>query len=252
MAPRSEALPVVNKSSGRVEAVLLLEPLSGKAWQFGNTSLDAGLGLSAGSQLGLVCDRTAGLASAIGNLVDNCAVASFAKPGDTRQSSAGATVSRPAGRIGLSIGTNRESLPSWLTPAGRSASRLDENTLTLKGERNIGREATVSIGGTLARARLVSPDAVPSLNDRWNVRTLSVGANVGRFGASIIGRVVDSPASSDRWQGLDLGLTWRTPWSGQLSVGAENVVTRGRNPFAPSAMKDDEGTVPYVRYQQDL
>ena len=51
---------------------------------------------------------------------------------------------------------------------------------------------------------------------------------------------------------MGLGLTWRTPWSGQLSVGADNVVTRGRNPFSTNGSKDDEGTVPYVRYQQDL
>ena len=36
------------------------------------------------------------------------------------------------------------------------------------------------------------------------------------------------------------------------TVGAENVVTRGKNPFAPSNLNDDEGTVPYVRYEQDL
>jgi hypothetical protein len=254
MAPkRSEALPVVDKASGRIEAVLLLEPLSGKAWQFGNTRLDAAFGAGSGGQLGLVCDRTSGLTSAIGNLVDNCLVASFSNARDSRQSSAGASLARPSGRVGMSVGSSRETLPTWLTPGGRGAARVDENTLTLKGERNVGREATVSIGGTLARARLVSPESVPALSDRWDVRTVSVGANVGRFGANIVGRVVDSPASSDRWRGLDLGLTWRTPWSGQLSVGAQNVVTRGRNPFAPNASgKDDEGTVPYVRYQQDL
>ena len=62
--------------------------------------------------------------------------------------------------------------------------------------------------------------------------------------------MVNVPGESDVWQGLGLGLTWRTPWSGQLSVGAENVITRGKNPFANS--EQDEGTVPYVRYQQDL
>ena len=125
-------------------------------------------------------------------------------------------------------------------------------SLTLIGEKNIGREATVSIAGTLARARLVSPQAVPELADRWDIKTLSVGTNVGRFGANVIGRVVDSPLQPGRWEGLDLGLSWRTPWSGQLSVGAENVVTRGRNPFAPTQGGTDEGAVPYVRYQQDL
>ena len=40
--------------------------------------------------------------------------------------------------------------------------------------------------------------------------------------------------------------------SGQLTVGAENVVTRGKNPFSPNSETSDEGTVPYVRYEQDL
>jgi len=36
-------------------------------------------------------------------------------------------------------------------------------------------------------------------------------------------------------------------------VGADNVVTHGKNPFSPSANStDEEGTVPYVRYEQDL
>ena len=64
--------------------------------------------------------------------------------------------------------------------------------------------------------------------------------------------MVNVPGESNVWKGLGLGLTWRTPWSGQLSVGADNVVTRGKNPFSVNGQKDDEGTVPYVRYQQDL
>ena len=44
-----------------------------------------------------------------------------------------------------------------------------------------------------------------------------------------------------------------TAEGGQLTVGAENVVTRGRNPFSPRGENgEDEGTVPYVRYEQDL
>jgi len=35
-------------------------------------------------------------------------------------------------------------------------------------------------------------------------------------------------------------------------VGAENVVTRGKNPFSTGDAEQDEGTVPYVRYEQDL
>jgi hypothetical protein len=248
---RAQALPVWNQQSGKVEAVLLLEPVSTATWQLGNTRLDSALGVGSGDTLGLLCDRKAGLGSAIGSLADNCLLASVGSARDARQTSAGATLSRKGTRLGVGIGSSRDTLPSWLA-AGKANARVNQNALTLIGEKNIGREATVSIAGTLARARLVAPSAVPELADRWDIKTLSVGTTVGRFGANVIGRVVDSPLQPGRWEGLDLGLSWRTPWSGQLSVGAENVVTRGRNPFAPSEADKDEGAVPYVRYQQDL
>ena len=99
---------------------------------------------------------------------------------------------------------------------------------------------------------LVAPDDVraeaPDVGA--NAEGLDVPA-IGELGHGI-GRVIESPQDPGRWEGLDLGLSWRTPWRGQLSVGAENVVTRGRNPFAPRSDDKDEGAIPYVRYQQDL
>jgi hypothetical protein len=91
-----------------------------------------------------------------------------------------------------------------------------------------------------------------ALVNEWDSKSLTVGGGYGPFSANIIGRVVDAPGKPGKWEGLGLGLTWRTPWSGQLTVGAENVITRGKNPFAPRNESNDEGTVPYVRYQQDL
>ena len=109
-----------------------------------------------------------------------------------------------------------------------------------------------AICGAVARARLVPIADVPAMADRWNSKSLSVGGGYGAFSANIVGRVVDVPGQPGKWEGLGLGLTWRTPWSGQLTVGAENVVTRGKNPFSPKNENGDEGTVPYVRYEQDL
>lgn len=247
----AEALPVWNRANGRVEAVLLVEPLSAPTWQFGNTRLHSALGVRPGDTLGLVCDSGTALGAAIGNLADNCSVASFGQASSSRPGAVGATLARGGTKLSFGLGNAQSTLPAWLVSGASGGTRVRENTLTLIGEKNIGREATVTIGGTVARARLISPDAVPALADRWDVRTLGVGTNVGRFGASIIGRVVDSPLQPGRFEGLGLGLSWRTPWSGQLSVGADNVVTHGKNPFAPAAAAD-EGTVPYVRYQQDL
>lgn len=248
----SAALPVWNHSSGKVEAYLLLEPAPGSRWRFGNNALEAAFGLNAGNSLGLLCDRKAGLAGSIGHLANHCLLASLDDTAPARQLGAGASIGRDGTRAGVVLGGGRDTLPAWLSPNSRPA-RVDQNTLTLYGQKNIGREATVSIGGTWARARLVPASEMPSeLNDRWSSRSVTVGAGYGPFGANIIGRVVDTPGEPGQWEGLGLGLTWRTPWSGQLTVGAENVVTRGRNPFARTGEDGDEGTVPYVRYEQEL
>lgn len=249
-------LPVWNKSSGNIEAFLLLEPTrtpaAGARWRAGGLSLDAAFGLSAGDTLSVVCDRKTGLVGTIGNLANHCMLAALDGGSGSRVAVAGAGLSRAGGRLGMSLASGQDSLPAWLSPSGR-AGKLDQNTLTLFGQKNVGREATVSIGGTLARARLIpAGEVAPELSDRWTSKSLSLGASVGDFGANIVGRVVDSPSQPGHWEGLGLGLTWRTPWSGQLTVGAENVVSRGKNPFSPGSAEQDEGTVPYVRYEQDL
>lgn len=256
-ATRTDAtfLPVWN-TNGKLEAVLQLEPsatpAAGARWRVGGNTLDAAFGVAAGDTLGLVCDRKSGLATTIGNLANHCMLATLDGDSSDRQFTAGTSLSRGSGRLGLILGNARDTLPAWLSPNSKT-SRLDQNSLTLYGQKNIGREATVSIGGTLARARLIPADDIPSeVADRWTTKSITVGAGVGNFGANIIGRVIDTPGLPGQWGGLALGLTWRTPWSGQLTVGAENVVTRGKNPFAPSNSDKDEGTVPYVRYEQDL
>lgn len=255
----SAVLPVLNNASGKVEAYLLLEPtttpVAGARWRFGQSSLDAAFGLNSGDTLGLVCDRNSGLASAIGSLANHCMLAALDQDRGgrgTRQGAVGASLSRAAGRIGVALGSGRDTLPAWLSPSGRQ-SKFEQNTLTVYGQKHIGSEATVSIGGTWARATLIpAGQATAALADQWTTRSVRIGADVGAFSANIIGRVVETPSQPGQWEGLGVGLTWRTPWSGQLTVGAENVVTRGRNPFAQREDGNEDGTVPYVRYEQDL
>lgn len=253
----SAVVPVLNKDSGKLEAVLLLEPAMtgvGARTRFGSTTLEATYGLQTGDSLALVCDRGNGLATAIGQLASNCVLASLDSDGTgngSRRSIAGASLSRNGSKLGVSLGSGRDALPAWLSP-NQSASKVESSDFSLFAEKTIGREAVISVGGTVARARLVPAADVPHLADQWNTRSVSVGGGIGSFGANIVGRVVNVPGESEVWKGVGLGLTWRTPWSGQLSLGADNLMTRGKNPFSAAGTKDDEGTVPYVRYQQDL
>lgn len=255
-------LPVWNKGSGKVEAVLLLEPARQAGqhrWNFGNRSLDAAFGLDSGNSLGLLCSNTNG--ANIGNLASRCLLASLGDEHDThgRRLAASTSIGNQNNRFGFAAGTTQETvLPAWLD-AGRGSAlagsnRIEQHDLQVFGQKAIGTEAYVSIAGTYARARLIPlAEATPGLAERWDSKSLSVGGGYGPFSANIIGRVVDMrDQPGDKWEGLGLGLTWRTPWSGQLTVGAENIITRGRNPFAPSNGEADEGTVPYVRYEQGL
>ncbi|MGV8944380.1 XOO1806 family protein [Thermomonas sp.] len=253
----SAVVPVLNKASGKLEAFLLLEPTTttaGTRWRFGSTTLEATYGLQTGDSLALLCDRRSGIGGEIVQLANSCVLASLdgENAGNgSRHGTAGASVSRNGNKVGVAVGSGRDTLPAWLAP-NKVNNKVDQNDFTLFAEKDIGRDSFVSVGGTVARVRLVPAADVPKLADQWNTRSLTVGAGYGSFGANIVGRVVNVPGESSVWKGLGLGLTWRTPWSGQLSVGAENVVTRGKNPFSVSNGQDDEGTVPYVRYQQDL
>lgn len=249
-------LPVWNQSSGKIEALLLLEPADpGSAPGFGGSALDAAFGIDTGKSLGVFCDRKSGLASALGNLANNCMLASFQDDARTHASGTAAFKTGENTRMGLSAGSGSGTLPAWLSPGSRgAAATVDLNDLTVFAQHNIGREGVVAIAGTMAKATLVTPAEATNLGigDAWTSRSLSIGGGYGNFGASIVGHVVETPGQPN-WEGLGLGLTWRTPWSGQLTVGADNLVTRGRNPFAPSINgRTDEGTVPYIRYEQDL
>ena len=259
-APDNTAvLPIIYSDSGnKVGAYLLLEPTEhsqlGARWRFGGKNeLDAAFGLDAGDSLALLCSGKSGIGSALSSLANNCKLGSINGDDDSHHASATAALTRPGGRVGVSAGSGRANLPAWLTPNRGSAGDININDLTIFAQKDIGREGTVSIAGTVAKAQLVPSGDIPAgLSDNWDSKTLAIGGAYGAFGANIIGQVVNTPGQ-EQWSGLGIGLTWRTPWSGQLTIGADNLVTRGKNPFSPrTAGEQDDGAIPYVRYEQDL
>ena len=83
---------------------------------------------------------------------------------------------------------------------------------------------------------------------------LGFGISQGNLSGTIIGRVVDSTGAvlpGQRWTLLDIGLSWRTPWQGQLSVGTRSYLAPKND--APKSDTDIAASrVPYVQYRQDL
>ena len=283
-------LPVLNNQNGQVEALLLIEPstlpqlpsqriispaptaLSPKL-TFGNgLQLRAGLSMEANPGIGVICDRSYGVLSTVGSLAGHCLLADFNSPPPliSGRPAVGGLLQLQRANTSLtgSLGLRRDMLDDPVDFANHvSADRrllttllgpgnvgLDQQNASLVGQISLGSQGWISIGGTAARVRLITAAQLPGgLPPEWNTGSLSLGAGVGNFSGEITGEMIDVPGQIKTFHTLGAGVTWRTPWRAKLSVGADNLVKRGKNPFGlPDANNNDEGTVPYVRYQQDL
>lgn len=281
-APATEAasalpVPVWNSHSGKLEAVLWIDT-AGLPAQAGNSPAlglrwSARDGLASGSLtarldpgLGLLCGQGG---STVDRLSEQCLVTQLNRPAlPTGQVGAQANV-----RIGRSEWTGYSALrrsttegllpgtsvalhmPELLPLAGAPGLSIEQQDLGIVGELRLGQQGWVRVGGTIARARLMPADAVlpGSVAPSWNSRTLSVGGGYGDLGGEVVGRVVRVPGDPEAYGTLGLGVTWRTPWSARLTVGAQNLLSTGENPITPRTGDErEEGRVPYVRYQQDL
>lgn len=83
--------------------------------------------------------------------------------------------------------------------------------------------------------------------------SLSLGLGVGSLRGAIVGHVLrsDDPMfAGKRWTTLDLGVSWRTPWSGELSVGTQNILNAPLN--TPRDADGQQNRTPYIQYRQDL
>lgn len=85
---------------------------------------------------------------------------------------------------------------------------------------------------------------------------LSFSAGAGALSSTLTARSLELRGLPGVLNSLDLGITWRTPWRGELTVGATQYWSRGDTRNWPlrelPPAEDTAGRVPYVRYQQDL
>jgi len=199
-------LPVWNKASGKLEGVLVLEPSDAVGAQarisrrFGMNSLDATFDLQAGDSLALLCDRKSGIAGALGNLANNCLLAMLS--GDvagegSKRASATAAFHRGSNWVGLTFGSSRDGLPAWLRPGTPASEKVNINDLTVFARKSLPGEGYVSIAGTVAKARLLSPadaEAYGLSLDRWSSKSVEIGGGFGSFGAASSARSSTRPA----------------------------------------------------------
>lgn len=293
----TRVLPVWSNSSGRVEALLLLDPIESPlgrnaldrllATPYGGVGLGTRVEFDGGSQLrsslqydadaslALLCEGRNGLPGALASVGEHCLLAMLGNEdpllqGGGRGGEFGLGWSSSSRFVDLSFGLSwldvdqRAVLPgqaalgaplalSGLDTLGMWAQRLENQNLRLDSLINLGPQARMLVGGDVGRSRLTGFDGTEL---QWESAELSFGLGYGAFSGQLTGRLIELPREGQHWSTLDIGVSWRTPWRGELSVGARNVLGSGDTSRWPlnelPAVEDPSARVPYVRYQQDL
>jgi hypothetical protein len=158
--------------------------------------------------------------------------------------------------LGLFASIGNEALPTLMIPSYEFAN-VQSSGFNAQGRWHLDDAQSLNLGAALSRIQYELPGTAlpPSLNQA----ALSLGLNRGDFSGAIIGRVLgpsDPMTGNQHWSSIDLGVSWRSPWRGVFSVGAQNIWSSGNLPALtdPTSHEVDQAQsrVPYVQYHQDL
>ncbi len=288
LAQGAPVLPIWSGSSGQLLAVValpraanaLIDPTPGyagpSAWHLGGSSLAGASGLRWQPGNGLHADATlgqylSGLTACTGAGCDATSPARWSS--GSLAGSLGMGWTSAEGGLDLSYGL------SWLQShpgSGATLGRLapgsvlvpvltlpdaqtylldSETSLYARGRWQFERGPALDIGASYGRSHLSGVGAIanpfaPGVD--LDQLSLSLGLDAGSLRGAIVGHVIssDDPAfAGKRWTTLDLGVSWRTPWSGELSVGAQNLWAAPSNSPRDA---DAQARTPYIQYRQDL
>lgn len=189
--------------------------------------------------------------------------AGFAAPGVKLDLSVGQTQSDAA--VAPALATRRAALPRVLPSEGGAdvAAPLwfrnsTATNISARGRLDVAADTSVNVGASLGRVRFL-PGSGLADRDSVDQTTLSLGVRHGAVRGTIVGHVLEpnlpgmALGQNQRWSGIDLGVSVRLPWRGELNFGAQNVWTSGNAPLLfGTGAAPDQGRVPYIQYHQDL
>ncbi len=229
------------------------------------------LSLSNNPGLGLVCNGQPGSFNNLGNLAQNCRIGDLLNPNNNFGSSRPDLLMQSqlryknlllsAGGVWSQFNFNAftGNNKSALLSSGNSritTATVQQKEVSLSGEIAIGQKSWLNLGGTLAQARVIPASQLSGrglLPDEWQTNSVTIGAGRGNFGGEITGSNIQIPGQTNSFKSVGAGVTWKTPWRGKLSVGADNINSSGTNPFKASDNNPlDNGAVPFVKYEVDL
>jgi len=183
-------------------------------------------------------------------------------------SEVGATYNAGRYSVGVSVAQDQAPSPTPLprvlpgaAPGVNGLSDFDSSTqVNARGRFALNGNSGVLLGASMGRIRLL-PGNQLGLNT-LDQKALSFGIEHGPVSTSIVGRTMQPEPGTAvpgmlnaerRWNSIDLGVTWRLPWQGSLSFGAQNLWSSGNAVSTPAGPPEpDQSRTPYVQYHQDL
>lgn len=146
-------------------------------------------------------------------------------------------------------------VPVLTLPDAMGYSIDGETSVYARGRWQFERGPAFDVAASYGRSRLTPVAAFPNAfasGIDLDQLSLSLGLDVGSLRGAVVGHVLSSDdplLAGKKWTSLDLGVSWRTPWSGELSVGAQNLWSA-----PPTSPRDAENQArtPYIQYRQDL
>jgi hypothetical protein len=183
---------------------------------------------------------------------------------DTRilGSEVGATYDAGDYSLGLSVGStstpdNNMVLPRVLpgaVPGVDGLSSFDSSSqLNARGRLSLGKRSGIDLGASIGRIHLLPGNLLGT--NVLDQKALSFGVDHGSLSGVLMQPQAGIPGGFNadrRWNSIDLGVTWRLPWRGSLSVGAQNLWSSGTPANTPVGPEPDQSRTPYVQYHQDL
>lgn len=169
------------------------------------------------------------------------------------------TTAAPISSYGLAGLGSPATLPIGLS--GYSLVDAQNSSINALGRFRLDDDQSLNLGASLGRIQLSVPGTTTPLTS-LNQAAVSFGVQYGSFGGNLTGHVLSADplganAVSSRLTGVDLGISWRTPWSGMLRFGTQNLWSSGSLPYLNNGpvsreLESSQARVPYVQYHQDL
>ena len=234
--------------------------------------ITSSLTLALGADRQSAATRPAPCAPVSAPLQPTCGASSISPLLDTSTIAAGLNYYRPGGGVysvtlGRATAVAPWTVPSYSLEIARAPvpqialaplTDASTNSLTVAGVWSLNALGALSVSGSLAESLLRSP-LLPQGRSQ-DQAALGISLSRGALTGGLVGHVNSQSQpglATAGWGGLDLGVTWRTPWSGQFVFGARNLVTYGDetllpDPVANKALDESRERTPYVEYRQDF